>query len=148
MIDAPVQGSGRGLSRPDEWHGRGDARQSSGSAGLVRENRLTGFAVTRPSAAVPNVPTFDSLGVKNFEDVFWYGVVAPPGLPPEIAERVQKILAQALLADPGRGKMRGARRRACRLDAGRLQRDHGPRNAAVARPGRSPRHQARIGARS
>jgi tripartite-type tricarboxylate transporter receptor subunit TctC len=41
------------------------------------------------------VPTFDSLGVKNFEDVFWYGVVAPPGLPPEIAERIQKILARA-----------------------------------------------------
>jgi len=62
--------------------------------------------VTRPSAAVPNVPTFDSLGVKNFEDVFWYGVVAPPGLPPEIAERIQKILARALLADPGRARMR------------------------------------------
>jgi len=78
----------------------------SGSAGLVREGRLTGFAVTRPSAAVPNVPTFGSLGVKNFEDVFWYGVVAPAGLPPEIGERIQQILAKALLAEPGRSKMR------------------------------------------
>jgi tripartite-type tricarboxylate transporter receptor subunit TctC len=62
--------------------------------------------VTRPSAAVPDVPTFDSQGVKNFEDVFWYGVVAPAGLPPEIAARMQKILADGFLADPGREKMR------------------------------------------
>jgi tripartite-type tricarboxylate transporter receptor subunit TctC len=32
--------------------------------------------------------------------------VAPPGLPPEIAERVQQTLAQGFLADPGRAKMR------------------------------------------
>ena len=78
----------------------------SGSAGLVRDGRLTGFAVTRPSAAVPNVPTFDSLGVKNFTDVFWYGVVAPPGLDPEIAERIQQILKKALTAEPGQSKLR------------------------------------------
>jgi len=55
---------------------------------------------------VPDVPTFDSFGVKNFTDVFWYGVVAPAGLPAEIAQRIQQILAKALLADPGRGKLR------------------------------------------
>ena len=106
MIDAPYKGAA--AVYPDLMNGTVAVMldNPSGSAGLVRENRLTGFAVTRPSAAVPNVPTFDSLGVKNFEDVFWYGIVAPPGLPPEIAERVQKILAQALLADPGRGKLR------------------------------------------
>jgi tripartite-type tricarboxylate transporter receptor subunit TctC len=55
---------------------------------------------------VPDVPTFDSPGVKNFKDVFWYGVVAPAGLPPAIAERIQKILAQGFLAEAGRAKMR------------------------------------------
>jgi tripartite-type tricarboxylate transporter receptor subunit TctC len=55
---------------------------------------------------LPNVPTFESLGVKGFDDVFWYGLVAPPGLPPEIAERVQRVLAKGFLADPGRAKMR------------------------------------------
>ncbi len=78
----------------------------SGSAGLVRDGRLTAFAVTRPSAVLPDVPTFESLGVKGFDDVFWYGLVAPPGLPPEIAERVQQALAQGFLANPGRAKMR------------------------------------------
>jgi tripartite-type tricarboxylate transporter receptor subunit TctC len=106
MVDTPYKGSAQAY--PDLLNGTVAVMldNPSGSAGLVRENRLTGFAVTRPSAAVPNVPTFDSQGVKNFEDVFWYGVVAPAGLPAEIAERIQKILAQGFLADPGRAKMR------------------------------------------
>src|SRR5260370_187718 len=89
MIDAPYKGAA--AVYPDLMNGTVAVMldNPSGSAGLVRENRLTGFAVTRPSTAVPDVPTFDSLGVKNFEDVFWYGVVAPAGLPPEIADRIQ-----------------------------------------------------------
>jgi len=106
MIDTPYKGAAQVY--PDLMNGTVAVMldNPSGSAGLVREGRLTGFAVTRPSAAVPNVPTFGSLGVKNFEDVFWYGVVAPAGLPPEIGERIQQILAKALLAEPGRSKMR------------------------------------------
>jgi tripartite-type tricarboxylate transporter receptor subunit TctC len=106
MIDTPYKGAAQVY--PDLMNGTVAVMldNPSGSAGLVREGRLTGFAVTRPSAAVPDVPTFDSFGVKNFTDVFWYGVVAPPGLPPEIAERIQQILAKVLLAEPGRGKLK------------------------------------------
>ncbi len=106
MLDAPYKGAA--AVYPDLMNGTVAVMldNPSGSAGLVREGRLTGFAVTRPSAAVPNVPTFDSLGVKNFSDVFWYGVVAPPGLPPEIAHRIQQILGKALLSEPGLGKLR------------------------------------------
>jgi len=106
MVDTPYKGAAQ--IYPDLMNGTVAVLldNPSGSAGLVRENRLTGFAVTRPSAALPNVPTFESQGVKGFEDVFWYGLVAPAGLAPEIAERIQKILAQGFLADPGRAKMR------------------------------------------
>jgi tripartite-type tricarboxylate transporter receptor subunit TctC len=106
MLDAPYKGAA--AVYPDLMNGTVAVMldNPSGSAGLVREGRLTGFAVTRPSAAVPNVPTFDSFGIKNFTDVFWYGVVAPAGLPPEIAQRIQQILAKALRDDPGRGKLR------------------------------------------
>src|SRR5690348_5309459 len=79
MIDTPYKGAAQVY--PDLMNGTVAVMldNPSGSAGLVREGLLTGFAVTRPSAAVPDVPTFDSQGVKNFEDVFWYGVVAPAG---------------------------------------------------------------------
>ena len=145
MVDTPYKGAAQVY--PDLMNGTVAVMldNPSGSAGLVREGRLTGFAVTRPSAAVPNVPTFDSLGVKGFEDVFWYGVVAPPGLPPEIAERIQKILAQAFLADPGRGKLRAHRRRAGDVDAARVRAHHGQRHQAAGARWPTPRHQARIG---
>jgi tripartite-type tricarboxylate transporter receptor subunit TctC len=55
---------------------------------------------------LPDVPTFDSRGVKGFDGVFWYGVVAPAGLAPEIAQRVQQALADGFLAGPGAGALR------------------------------------------
>src|SRR5262245_52524019 len=92
MVDVPYKGSA--LAYPELMNGTVAVMldNPSGSAGLVREGRLKGFAVTRPSPMLPDVPTFDSLGVKGFDAVFWYGVVGPPGLPPEIADRIQKAL--------------------------------------------------------
>ena len=106
LVDAPYKGSGQVY--PDLMNGTVAVMldNPTGSAGLVRENRLTALAVTQPSAALPDVPTFDSLAVKPFDDVFWYGLVAPAGLPAEIAQRVQQALTQGFLADPGRAKMR------------------------------------------
>jgi tripartite-type tricarboxylate transporter receptor subunit TctC len=106
MVDVPYKGSA--LAYPDLMNGTVAVMldNPSGSAGLVREGRLTGFAVTRPSPVLPDVPTFESRGVKGFDAVFWYGVVAPAGLPPEIALRIQKILADAFLTDAGRASLR------------------------------------------
>ena len=78
----------------------------SGSAGLVRDGRLNAYAVTRRSPVLPDVPTFDSLGVKGFDEVFWYGVVAPAGFPMEYAQRIQKALADGFLVDPGAASLR------------------------------------------
>lgn len=106
MVDAPYKGSAQAY--PDLMNGTVAVLldNPSGSAGLIRDGRLTAFAVTRPSAILPEVPTFESFGIKGFDDVFWYGLVAPPGLPAEIADRIQQALAKAFLSDPGRERMR------------------------------------------
>jgi tripartite-type tricarboxylate transporter receptor subunit TctC len=106
MIDTPYKGSGQAY--PDLMNGTVAVMldNPSGSAGLVREGRLTGFAVTRPSPVLPDVSTFESFGIKGFDAVFWYGIVAPAGLDPEIAERIQKALAEGFLVDPGRAALR------------------------------------------
>ena len=106
MVDVPYKGSA--LAYPDLMNGTVAVMldNPSGSAGLVRDGRLTGFAVTQHSATLPDVQTFESLGVKGFDGVFWYGVVAPAGLPPEIAQRIQRVLAEGFLADPGRAALR------------------------------------------
>lgn len=106
LTDVPYKGSA--LAYPELMNGTVALMldNPSGSAGLVRDGRLSAFAVTRPSPVLPNVPTFGSLGVKGFDAVFWYGVVAPPGLPMEIAHRIHKALADGFLTDPGAAALR------------------------------------------
>ena len=80
----------------------------TGSAGLIREGRLRAFAVTQPSSALPEVPTFESLGVRGFDAAFWYGLVAPAGLPPAIAQRMQQEVARHFTGTPeGRAELTG-----------------------------------------
>ena len=106
MVDVPYKGSGQVY--PDLMNGTVAVLldNPSGSAGLIRQGKLTGFAVTRRSPMLPDVPTFESQGVAAFTNVFWYGVVAPAGLPPEIAGRIQKALAAGFLTGAGADGLR------------------------------------------
>lgn len=78
----------------------------TGSAGLVRDGKLTAFAITQPSALLPEVPTFERAGVRGFDAVFWYGLVAPAGLPAPMARRMQEALARHFLTDAGKAELR------------------------------------------
>lgn len=106
MTHVPYRGSSQ--TYPDLMNGTVAVLLDNppGSAGLVRDGKLTAFAVTKPSAMLPDVPTFESLGVPGFDATFWYGLVAPAGLPPEIAHRVRNALAAQFLKDPGRAELR------------------------------------------
>ncbi len=74
------------------------------SAAMVRDGALTAYAVTRPSNLLPGVPTFAQAGVPGFDAAFWYGLVAPAGLPPAMATRMQRALASQ--AEPLRAELR------------------------------------------
>lgn len=62
----------------------------------IRSGKLTALAVAsrQRSALLPQVPTFDEVGVKGFVIDTWYGLLAPAGTPPE-ALRVLTREAQA-----------------------------------------------------
>ncbi|MDB5414297.1 MAG: hypothetical protein JWR10_2632 [Rubritepida sp.] len=75
------------------------------SAALVRDGKLTAYAVSRPSVLLPQVASFESFGIHGFDAAFWYGLVAPAGLPPAMAARMQQALAQAFLHGPGKAEM-------------------------------------------
>lgn len=75
------------------------------SSAMVNDGKLTAYALSRPSAMLPRVPLFESLGVPGFDAAFWYGLMAPAGLPPEIATRMQQALAAAFLSGPGKAEM-------------------------------------------
>jgi tripartite-type tricarboxylate transporter receptor subunit TctC len=59
---------------------------------LIAEGKLKALAVSSLTriASVPNVPTLNELGYKDFEAVSWHMVVAPAGTPKDIVARLNK----------------------------------------------------------
>ena len=61
--------------------------------------RLLGVPMRKRHPQFPDVPTFDESGVKGFEFETWFAMTAPPGVPKDIIDRLNKAAAQSL-ADP------------------------------------------------
>src|SRR6185295_7160217 len=53
------------------------------AVGAVKSGKIRALAVTSltRSAAFPDVPTMDELGLKGFDSTAWYGLLGPAGLP-------------------------------------------------------------------
>jgi tripartite-type tricarboxylate transporter receptor subunit TctC len=62
-------------------------------AGKIRVVAVLG---TQRQAALPDVPTFDELGLKGFEDLPYYGIYAPKGTPAAELKRLSDGVAQVL----------------------------------------------------
>lgn len=62
----------------------------------IQAGKLTALAVAAPrrSALLPEVPTFEESGVKGYEADAWYGVLAPAGIPPEVAASLRRVAAE------------------------------------------------------
>ena len=56
----------------------------------VKAGKLRAIAVTsaQRSSALPDVPTVNEQGFKDFDDLTWIGFFAPAGTPPEIVNRM------------------------------------------------------------
>jgi tripartite-type tricarboxylate transporter receptor subunit TctC len=80
----------------------------AGAHGFVKSGKVRALAVSSAtrSPALPEVPTFAEAGVPDFVVDSWVGLLAPAGLPPAIATRLNAEL-NAVLADPeARDKLR------------------------------------------
>lgn len=62
--------------------------------------RLLAVAGMRRSAAFPNVPTLDEVGLKGFDAGQTHGFYAPAGTPPAVVERLNSEINR-ILATPG-----------------------------------------------
>jgi len=61
--------------------------------------RVLGVSSKTRSSAIPDVPTISEAGVPGYEVQGWYALLGPKGLPPAIAERLQKEIAK-IVATP------------------------------------------------
>jgi tripartite-type tricarboxylate transporter receptor subunit TctC len=58
------------------------------------------------SAQLPNVPTLNELGVKDFEVGTFTGIFGPAGMPAAVTEKLHAALKKALAQEPVREKYR------------------------------------------
>lgn len=94
----PYRGTGPQLT--DLLAGRTQA-SSAGMPALgahIRAGKLRPIAVGTQQriSALPDVPTVQEMGFKDFETSQWYGILAPAGTPPEIVKRLQEESLRAL----------------------------------------------------
>src|SRR6476646_4702674 len=66
------------------------------AVGAVKSGKIRALAVTSltRSAAFPDVPTMDELGLKGFDSTAWYGLLGPAGLQQEVVNRWTQALAK------------------------------------------------------
>jgi tripartite-type tricarboxylate transporter receptor subunit TctC len=66
------------------------------AVGAEKAGRIRALAVTSPqrSAAFPDVPTMQELGLKGFDSTAWYGILGPAGLPREVVAKWTQVLAK------------------------------------------------------
>jgi tripartite-type tricarboxylate transporter receptor subunit TctC len=64
------------------------------------KTRAIAISSLKRSPAFPDIPTVaEAAGLKDFEAVFWQGMVVPAGTPKPIIDKLQKAIAK-VAADP------------------------------------------------
>jgi tripartite-type tricarboxylate transporter receptor subunit TctC len=73
----------------------------------VKAGKVRALAVTGPerSSALPEVPTMAEAGVKNFEVVGFYGILAPAATPKDIVAKLSQAFKDALESPDIRTRM-------------------------------------------
>ena len=68
---------------------------------FVAAGRMKAFAVASRARnpALPNVPTFDEIGIPGVYSSSWYGILAPAGVPAEVVNRINSEV-NAILRTP------------------------------------------------
>jgi tripartite-type tricarboxylate transporter receptor subunit TctC len=98
LVHVPYQGTGPALN--DLMGGRVDMLFDNpvGTLPPYRAGRLGILAVATPKRqqTLPDIPTFAEIGLPDFTGGAWIGVVAPPGTPAPVVERVSAAMAEAL----------------------------------------------------
>ncbi|ARP86741.1 Bug family tripartite tricarboxylate transporter substrate binding protein [Bordetella genomosp. 9] len=99
IVHIPYKGSAPAVA--DLLAGQVDMMLDTGSLAQVKAGALRALAVgsAKRLPALPDVPTFDELGIRNMHASAWYGVVAPAGTPKDVVDRLNREI-NAILAAP------------------------------------------------
>lgn len=94
----PYKGSGQAI--PDLMNGAVHITWDALASGLphAKEGRVRALAVSGPqrSPLAPEIPTVAESGVPGFSVVTWFGLYAPRGVPPALAQRINEEVNKVL----------------------------------------------------
>lgn len=109
LVHVPYKGSGASLA--DLVAGQIQLAMNSAAPAipLVLGNRIKGLGVAAAARLrqLPEVPTFNEAGLKDFTAAAWYGVLAPKGTPRAIVNLLNREIRKAL-ATPEIGERFGS----------------------------------------
>lgn len=80
------------------------------SAGAnIKAGKLRALAATGPRrhAELPDVPTFDELGIKGMDYEQWFGILGPAGMPRPLVDRLSAALAEVMRMPDVRERLTG-----------------------------------------
>ncbi|NYE21656.1 Bug family tripartite tricarboxylate transporter substrate binding protein [Pigmentiphaga litoralis] len=99
ILHVPYKGSAPAVA--DLMGGQTSMMLDTGSLGQVRAGKLKALAVASKTRLpmLPDVPTFDEIGVPGMHAGAWYGFMAPAGTPAPIIERLNTEI-NAILKTP------------------------------------------------
>src|SRR5436190_6895111 len=108
LLHVPYKGSGPALT--DLLGSQVDSMmdQVTASIGHIKEGRIRPLAISSPgrSPQLPNVPTFEELGVAGYEASTFTGIFAPAGTPQAVLGRLSASLRKAMSGEAVRERYR------------------------------------------
>jgi tripartite-type tricarboxylate transporter receptor subunit TctC len=102
IVHVPYKGAAPALQDVIAGHDQMMFATAASVIGQINGGQVRALAVTtiKRTAVLPDLPTMDEAGLKNFEASTWHGLVAPAGTPPEVIAALHGAAIKAL-ADPG-----------------------------------------------
>jgi tripartite-type tricarboxylate transporter receptor subunit TctC len=96
ITHVPYKGSGPALT--DVMGGQLDLMFDTGAFSHIKGGKIRALAVAadKRHPLIPDVPTFEELGIKGVVMNAWYGVAAPAGTPAPVVAKVNQAVNQAL----------------------------------------------------
>ena len=101
MVHIPYRGSGPALNDTIAGQVDSDFDNLPSSLPFIKAGKLRAIAVMSDKRvdSLPDVPTFAELNLKAANNMAWYGIVGPPGLPKDVTAKINAAANRAL-ADP------------------------------------------------
>ena len=98
MVHIPFKGSAPAFTDLIAGHVQFMAESVPQAANYAKQGKVKALAVTsaKRNPALPNTPTVLETGVANFEVVGFYGVLAPKGTPPDVANKLSQAFKETL----------------------------------------------------